>query len=262
MKKLTDAGDKITLLTRSKTTGRIRPKTFKCKGPVDARVWDRINFLFLDKKPEEYFFPKDAMEVYNQTLALVEAKGELIASGKLVLENSKPETYLVSVALLYWLNYHNRKVKPEREAYRQLEKTRRHFAEQCQINRGRTAAEGADVGGEALLAAIECTTEERLAPLGELRGGTPMSVRRERAINRLAEYLFRIQRTKNALPMWRTLIDVCAAYSVADCDQVKAARLLGMSKSTWYRKWPTWCAWFRAAAKERRPWEQSRGSRH
>ena len=243
--------NKITLLTRSKTTGRIRPKSVKYDGTVDAKVWDRINFLFLNKKPEEYFFPKDAMEVYNQTLALVEAKARLIASGQLVLEKSKPETYLVGVALIHWLNYHTRKVQSEREAYRQLEETRRHIAEQCRIERGRTAAEGADVGGEALLAAIECTAEERIAPLGELRGGTPMSVRRERAINRLAEYLYRIQRTRNALPVGRTLIDVCAAYDVADCDQVKAARLLGMSKSTWYRKWPMWCAWFRAAARER-----------
>ena len=212
--------NKITLLTRSKTTGRIRPKSVKYDGTVDAKVWDRINFLFLNKKPEEYFFPKDAMEVYNQTLALVEAKARLIASGQLVLEKSKPETYLVGVALIHWLNYHTRKVQSEREAYRQLEETRRHIAEQCRIERGRTAAEGADVGGEALLAAIECTAEERIAPLGELRGGTPMSVRRERAINRLAEYLYRIQRTRNALPVGRTLIDVCAAYVVADCDQV------------------------------------------
>ena len=253
---------KITLLTRSKTTGRIRPKTVKYEGPVDAKVWNRINYLFLDMKPEEHFFPKDPMEVYNETLALVEAKARQISSGQLVLEKSKPETYLVGVARLYWRNYHNRKVQPEREAYRQLEQTRRHIAEQCQIERGRTAAEGADVGGEALLTAIECTAEERLAPLGELRGGIPMSVRRERAINRLAEYLHRIQRTKNALPVWRTLIDVCAAYDVADGNHVEAAALLGMSKSTWYRKWPTWCAWFRAAAKEHRPWEKKQGLRH
>lgn len=262
MKKLTDAGNKITLLVRSKTTGRIRPKAVEYNGTVEAKVWDRINFLFQKKKPEEYFFPKDPMEVYDETLALVEAKGRLIASGRLVPEKSTPETYLVGVAQLHWLNYHIREVQPEREAYRQLEKTRRHFAEQCQINRGKTAAEGADVGGEALLAAIECNTEERLAPLGELRGGTPMSVRRERAINRLAEYLFRIQRTRNALPVWKTLIDVCAAYDVADGDQVEAARLLGMGKSTWYRKWPMWRAWFRAAAKENAAWEKTRGSGH
>lgn len=255
-------GNKITLLVHSQTTGKIRPKTVEGNGMVEARVLDRINYLFQKMKPEEYFFPKDPMEVYNETLALVEAKARLIASGQLVLEKSKPETYLVSVALLHWRNYHRRVVQPEREAYRQLELTRRHIAERCQIERGKNAAEGADVGDEACLSAIECTAEERLAPLGELRGGTPMNVRRERALNRLAEYLYRIQRTKNALPMWKTLIDVCAAYDVADCDQVKAARLLGMSKSTWYRKWPTWCAWFRAAARERKPWEKTRGFRH
>ena len=253
---------KITLLTRSRTTGRIRPKTFKCRGTVDAKVWDRINYLFLDKKPEEYFFPKDPMEVYDETLALVEAKGRLIASGQLVLEKSKPETYLVSVALIHWLNYHNRVVQPERETYRLMEQTRRHIAEQCQIERGRNAAEGADVGGEACLGAIECTAEERLAPLGELRGGTPMSVRSERALNRIAELLFRIQRTKNALPVWRTLIDVCAAFIVADGNMVEAAQLLGMSKSTWYRKWPYWLRWFRAAAKENAAWEKKQGLRH
>ena len=77
-----------------------------------------------------------------------------------------------------------------------------------------------------------------------------MHVRAERALNRLAEYLFRIQRTKKALPVWKTLINVCAAYVVADGDMVEAARLLGMSKSTWYRKWPYWRRWFLAAAKE------------
>ena len=255
-------GNKITLLTRSKTTGRIRPKSVNYDGPVDARVWNRINFLFRDKKPEEYFFPKDPMEVYDETLALVEAKGRLIASGQLVPKKSTPETYLVGVARLHWLGYHHHEVRPEREAYRQLEETRRHIAERCQIERGRAAAEGADVGGEACLSAIECTAEERLAPLGELRGGTPMSVRSERALNRIAEYLFRIQRTKNALPVWRTLIDVCAAYAFADGNHVEAARLLGMSKSTWYRKWPVWCAWFRAAAQEETAREKMQGLRH
>ena len=254
--------NKVTLLTRSKTTGRIRPKTFKCKGTVDAKVLNRINHLFQDKKPEEYFFPKDPMEVYDETLALVEAKGRLIASGQLVLEKSRPETYLVGVAQLHWLNYHTRQVQPERETYRQLEQTRRHIAEQCQVERNGNAAEGADVGGEALLAAIECTAEERLAPLGDLRGGTPMSVRGERALNRIAELLFRIQRTKNALPMWETLLSVAAAFIVADGNMVEAAQLLGMSKSSWYRKWPTWCAWFRAATKENAAWEKKQGLRH
>ena len=254
--------NKITLLVRSKTTGRIRPKSVKYDGTVDARVWERINRLFQNKKPEEFFFPKDPMEVYNETLALVEAKGRLIASGQLVPEKSTPEAYLVGVARLHWRSYHRHEVQPERETYRLQEQTARRFAELCQIERGKSAAEGADAGGEALLAAIECTAEERLAPLGELRGGTPMSVRRERAINRLAEYLYRIQRTRNALPVWRTLIDVCAAYDVADGNQVEAARLLGMSKSTWYRKWPYWRRWFLAAARERQPWEKTRGSRH
>ena len=255
-------GNKITLLTRSKTTGRIRPKNVEYDGTVDEKVWNRINHLFQDKKPEEYFFPKDPMEVYNETLALVEEKARLIASGQLVLEKSTPETYLVGVALIHWLNYHIRQVQPEREAYRQLEGPRRHIAEQCRIERGRTAAEGADVSGEALLSAIECTAEERLAPLGELRGGTPMSVRGERALNRIAELLFRIQRTKNALPVWETLLSVAAAFIVADGNMVEAAQLLGISKSTWYRKWPTWCAWFRAAAKESAAWEKKQGLRH
>ena len=251
---------KITLLTRSKTTGRIRPKTVEYDGTVDAKVWDRINYLFLKKNPEEYFFPKDPMEVYGETLALVEAKGRLIASGQLVLEKSTPETYLVGVAQLHWLNYHNRKVRPEREAYRQLEETRRHIAEQCQIERSGNAAEGADVGGEALLGAIECTAEERLAPLGELRGGTPMSVRSERALNRIAELLFRIRHTDHAV--WETLLSVAAAFIVADGNMVEAARLLGMSKSSWYRKWPYWKRWFRAAARENDAWEKKQGLRH
>ena len=163
--------NRITLLTRSRTTGRIRPKSVEYDGTVGVKVWNRVNYLFQNMKPEESFFPRDAMEVYDETLALVEAKGRLIASGQLVPENSKPETSLVGVAQLHWRNYHNRQVKPEREAYRQLEQTRRHIAERCQIERGRIASEGANVGGEALLGAIECTAEERLAPLGELRGG-------------------------------------------------------------------------------------------
>lgn len=253
---------KITLLTRSKTTGRIRPMTFKCMETVDAKVWDRINFLFLNKKPEEYFFPKDPMEVYGETLALVEAKARLIANGQIVLEKSKPETYLVGVALLYWLNYHNRKVQPEREAYRQLEETRRHIAEQCCIERGKNAAEGADIGGEQCAGAIECNDVERLQPLGELRSGTPMHVRSERALNRLGELLFRIRCSKGGQPVWDTLVTVLAAFIVADGDRAEAAKLAGMSRATWFRKWPTWCAWLRAAARERPRETENRPSGH
>lgn len=245
------AKDKVTILVRSRTTGRIRPKKVEYDGLVPPKVWERINFQFIERKPEEFFFPKDPMEVYDETLALVEAKARQIASGLLVLERSTPETYLVGVALLHWRNYHLRKVQPEREAYRLLEETRRHIAERCQIERGKTAAEGADVGGESCANAIECNAEERIAPLGELRGGTPTHVRDERATNRIAELLFRIQRTKGCLTVWRTLVDVAAAFIVADGNQVEAAKLLGMSKSNWYRKWPYWCRWFLAAAKER-----------
>ena len=252
--------NKITLLTRSRTTGQIRPKSVEYNGTVGAKVWNRINYLFQNMKPEESFFPKDPMEVYDETRDLVEAKGKLIASGQLVPEKSTPETYLVGVAQLHWLNYHIRVVRPERETYRLLEQTRRHTAERCQIERSGNAAEGADVGGEALLAAIECTAEERLAPLGELRSGTPMSVRSDRAFNRICELMFRIRCTDRAV--WETLVTVVAAMILTDNNHVEAAKLAGYSKSSWYRKWPTWCAWFRAAARERQPWEKIRGSRH
>ena len=246
-----DGRKTVPILSRNEVTRRIVASNVHYDGLVSAKALNRINFSFLELEPDEFFFPDDPMKAYNEILALIESKARLIAEGKFTPKRSSTDTYLVGVARKFMRHYHHKVVKPLRAEYRLMEKTVRDIAEKCRIERSANVAEGADVGGEACVNAVECTAQERIHPFtGELRGGTPMHVRAERAFNRIVEYLFRIRCTDHAL--WETLLLVAAAMIVTDCNHVEAAELAGFSKSTWYRKWPEWKRWFRAAARERK----------
>lgn len=246
-----DGRKTVPILSRNEVTREFVASNVHYDGLVSAKALNRINFSFLELEPDEFFFPDDPMKAYNEILALIESKARLIAEGKFTPKRSSTDTYLVGVARKFMRHYHHKVVKPLRAEYRLMEKTVRDIAEKCRIERSANVAEGADVGGEACVNAVECTAQERIQPYtGELRGGTPMHVRAERAFNRIVEYLFRIRCTDHEV--WETLITVVAAMIVTDCNKVEAAQLAGFSKTDFYRKWPEWRWWFRAAARERR----------
>ena len=246
-----DGRKTVPILSRNEVTRGIVASNVHYDGLVSAKALNRINFSFLDLEPDEFFFPDDPMKAYNEILALIESKARLIAEGKFTPKRSSTDTYLVGVARKFMRHYHHKVVKPLRAEYRLMEKTVRDIAEKCRIERSANVAEGADVGGEACVNAVECTAEERIQPFtGELRSGTPLHIRAERAFNRIVEYLFRIRHTDHAV--WETLITVVAAMIVTDCNKVEAAQLAGFSKTDFYRKWPVWRQWFLAAARERR----------
>ena len=85
--------------------------------------------------------------------------------------------------------------------------------------------------------------------VGELRVRAPLHVRAEHALNYLSELCARILATDRTLG--ETVVLAFAAYIVADGNFAEACKLAHISKDRWYRDWPLWCSWARAAARER-----------
>ena len=82
----------------------------------------------------------------------------------------------------------------------------------------------------------------------ELRVRAPLHVRAEYALNFLSELCERILATDRQLG--ETIVLAFAAYICCDGNIVEASKLARISKNRWYRDWPIWCAWARAAARE------------
>lgn len=85
--------------------------------------------------------------------------------------------------------------------------------------------------------------------IAELRVRAPLHVRAERALNFLSELCERILATDRKLG--ETVVLAFAAYIVCDGNFAAACKLAHISKDRWYRDWPIWCRWARAAARER-----------
>lgn len=85
--------------------------------------------------------------------------------------------------------------------------------------------------------------------IAELRVRAPLHVRAELALNFLSELCERILATDRQLG--ETVVLAFAAYIVCDGNFAAACKLAHISKDRWYRDWPIWCRWARAAARER-----------
>ena len=82
----------------------------------------------------------------------------------------------------------------------------------------------------------------------DLRVRAPLHVRAEYAVNFLSELCERILATDRRLG--ETIVTAFAAYIVCDGNFAAACKLAHISKDRWYRDWPIWCRWARAAARE------------
>ena len=85
--------------------------------------------------------------------------------------------------------------------------------------------------------------------VSELRVRAPLHVRAEYALNFLSELCERILATDRKLG--ETVVLAFAAYIVCDGNFAAACKLAHISRDRWYRDWPLWCRWARAAARER-----------
>lgn len=239
----------IPLLVRNPTTHKIACATIDYDGLIDAKTMRSVNRLFLKKVASGFFYPLDPMDAYAEVWRQLEQK----AANLPALAIASPHTYLNRAANQLFLNWFARKVSPMRTMYREVEAiTRKRAAHTTpfDIDNDNSAEENpdkalADICGDIL----EEADGETVSSLAEnLRGGTPLHIRAQRALNLLSELCERILATDRTIG--EKIVTAFAAYIVTDGHFVSCCKLTHISKDRWYREWPTWLAWARAAARE------------
>ena len=143
-------------------------------------------------------------------------------------------------------------------AVHEAEKAAAKIADGLQFEK-KTAPETYEIGAAKLKLLNFCErkvlpTREKHAAIEEgrireLRVHAPLHVRAEYALNFLSELCERILATDRKLG--ETVVLAFAAYIVCDGNFAAACKLAHISRDRWYRDWPLWCRWARAAARER-----------
>ena len=248
---------KVPVLCRHPQTGFFEPALCDYEGPVPVKVWPRLNKHFLKLQAGNYFFPLDPEDAYQEAVAFVADKARLIREGKLVLRKATSETYLTSTAKLAFLNFHVRKVQPVRETYRSVERRT--------MGRGAVGEDGFDIDNydgtrdnpdKAITDISEEPCEESV-PVGSamtaqqlvetLPGIPSRREREEKATALLGEICERLLKSPDR-KLGEEIVNVFAAFIVADGNHFEAARLAHIGKNRWYREWPRWCRLARVAA--------------
>ena len=237
---------KVPVLYRHPQTGFFEPALCDYEGPVPVKVWSRLNKQFLKLQAGNYFFPLDSEEAYQDAVAYVAEKARLIRDGKLVLRKATPETYLTSTAKLAFLNFHKRKVQPVREIYRSVERRT--------MGCGAVGEDGFDIdnydGTQDNPDKIMCDISEEPCH-GTIPVGTAMTAqqlvetlpgipyrreREEKATALLGEICEGLLASKDR-KLGEEIVNVFAAYIVADGNHFEAAHLVHIGKNRWYRCW-------------------------
>lgn len=260
---------KITALEFDTATGGFVPRTCEYEGPVSPKAWNGINSWFLRLNASGRFYPLSPADALQIAVKAAESAAAKVAAGLRLKDGVSADTYVIGAAKLAMISHIERRIKPIRETYRSIERRTtgrgavgedrfdadNHNGAEDAPTREMSEADGEHDGGTP--PAGTPATAQTLAD--GLRGGTPLHVRAERALNRLGELCERILATDRK--MGETVVLAFAAYIVCDGNFVRACKLAHISKDRWYRDWPLWCRWARAAAREHGK-EGNRPSRH
>ena len=236
----------LELLTRARN-GEIARTTCDYEGAIEPKTMRRINRHFLEKAASGYFFPLDPMDAYADLWLAINRKAENLPP----LAAASPHTYLCGVARLTLLGWFKRHVEPARADYRRVEDA--HFGPKgaCGVDDfdGDNYDPTEDAPGAAMTDATDRGEAERLHEPEDLSACT---LGEELAAEGPA--------TSRVLKARETLATICAhldvetvlafdAYCRADGDFRVAADLAGVAVPTFYRRWRTWIASARAAAR-------------
>jgi len=227
-------------LVRNPATGDIEKGRFAYAGPVPTKVWERYAKKFLKLNAAGYFWPYDSMEAYQEGVAQIAATAEKIRRGEVTLVKASPDTYLTNVGTVTLLHFHQRKVKPARHLYREVERQT--------YGRGAIGIDPFDTDNldiYELVPSAECrklfdseiesefdAPEMTARELGELLPGVLSGEIRIRLATQILNALF------EHLP--EEAVQAFRGYLAADGNFVEAARLSAISKSRFYRLWPGW----------------------
>lgn len=249
---------KIPVLDYNPLTREFTTRESAYDGPITEKAWRGINKKFLDDYATGKFYPLRPEDAYQSAVLEAEKAAAKIADGLQLKKKCTPETYEIGAAKLKLLNLGIREVTPARNAYRAVESKT--------IGRGAVGEDGFDIDNhngaedcpDKIMSDLSDEPCEESVPAGTpstaqaladgLRGGTPMSVRSERALNFLSELTERILLTDRKIG--NEVVLAFAAYICCDGNIVEASKLAHISKNTFYGKFSYWCAWARAAARE------------
>ena len=259
MKNLNVGSQRVPVLQFDHDTHEFVPVMSAYDGPITEKAWRGINKTFLDDYAAGKFYPLEPEDAYQYAVLEAEKAAAKITDGLQLTKKCTPETYEIGAAKLKLLNHGIREVTPARNAYRAVESQT--------MGRGAVGEDGFDIdnhnGAEDCPDKIMCDLSdepcEESVPAGTpstaqsladgLRGGTPMHVRAERALNYLSELCERILLTDREIG--NMVVLAFAAYICCDGNIVEASKLAHISKNTFYGKFGYWCRWARAAARER-----------
>lgn len=247
---------KVPVLYRHLESGLIEAATCNYDGPIPTKVWHRINKRFLKLQASNYFYPEEPMDAYQDAIAQVGDKAKRITEGKLILRKATPETYLTSAANLAFLNFHLRKVQPIRETYRNVERKT--------VGRGAVGEDNfdidnydgtqdnpdkvmTDISDEPCHSSIPTGTAMTAQQIVETLPGYPYRrEREEKAVALLGEICERLLSSPDR-KTGEEIVNVFAAYIVADGNHFEAAHLAHIGKNRWYASWRKWIAIARRA---------------
>lgn len=221
-------------------TGLIESRSYDYEGPVPEKVWKRFAKEFCKLDAARYFWPCDSIDAYQEGLKHIVETAEHIRLGEIVLERASPTTYLTRVGRTALLHYHEKKVLPVRRSYREVEKQTAGIGEigidsfdidnvdleaQDPSQMFRDMFEHDD---ENEFNVPEMTAQE----LGELLPGVPNGETRLRLARQILDAIIAKLPKEAARAFW--------GYLAANGNFLMAAQIVGISKTKFYRLWPTW----------------------